>query len=90
MITMTSQLVDLEHTLHFHKPIFTAIQERDSALATKLMTDHLIDARDLLLRNQQDVASKRLRQHLNANQPTGRRLTSKSGKAPEPAAGRKR
>ncbi len=90
MITMTSQLVDLEHTLHFHKPIFTAIQQRDSVLARSLMTDHLIDARDLLLRNQQDVASKRLRQHLIANQPRGRKANSKLLKTSEPVVRRKK
>ncbi len=78
MISMTSQLVDLEHTLHFHKPIFNAIQQRDSELAMKLMTDHLIDARDLLLKNQQELASKRLRQHLIANQPRSRKAGSQS------------
>jgi GntR family transcriptional repressor for pyruvate dehydrogenase complex len=90
MISMTSQLVDLEHTLHFHKPIFTAIQERDSALATRLMTDHLIDARDLLLRNQEDFASKRLRQHLIASQPDGRKSVSKLLRGSKSIANRKK
>jgi len=77
MITMTSQLVDLEHTLDFHKPIFNAIQKRDSALAAQLMTDHLKDGRDLLLRTQRDLASKRLRDHLVANQPKGSEIKSR-------------
>jgi GntR family transcriptional repressor for pyruvate dehydrogenase complex len=89
MITMTSQLVDLEHTLDFHKPIFHAIQKRDSVLAARLMTDHLTDARDLLLQTQKEIANKRLRDHLVANQPNGgqvrpnRPKVAKSTKSPK-------
>jgi GntR family transcriptional repressor for pyruvate dehydrogenase complex len=85
MITMTSQLVDLEHTLDFHKPIFNAIQKRDSALAERLMMDHLMDARDLLLQTQKDIANKRLRDHLIANQPSGGRVRPKHPKAAKSA-----
>jgi GntR family transcriptional repressor for pyruvate dehydrogenase complex len=51
MITVTSRLVDLEHTLQYHLPIMLAIQARDPELAARLMTDHLTDARDLLIHN---------------------------------------
>src|ERR1700709_2131389 len=37
MITVTSQLVHLEHTLAFHKPILTAIERRDPQEASRLM-----------------------------------------------------
>lgn len=33
MMMVTSQLVDLEHTLHFHQPILTAIERRNPELA---------------------------------------------------------
>ena len=33
MIMMTSEMVDLEHTLQFHVPILAAIEQRDSRLA---------------------------------------------------------
>ena len=64
MIMVTSQLVDLEHTLHFHRPILVAIERRDSELASRLMTDHLIDARDLLLHSREQESSRQLRNHL--------------------------
>jgi Transcriptional regulators len=49
MIMVTSQLVELEHTLSFHKPIMQAIEERNGDLAASLMTDHLRDATALLI-----------------------------------------
>jgi hypothetical protein len=48
MMILTSQLVELEHTLQFHKPILDAIEQRNSVLASSLMTEHLNDARNLL------------------------------------------
>jgi GntR family transcriptional repressor for pyruvate dehydrogenase complex len=75
MIMVTSQLVDLEHTLHFHRPIMVAIEKRDPELASKLMANHLIDARDLLLRDSQEERSRELRDHL-ASAPTIRRRTA--------------
>jgi GntR family transcriptional repressor for pyruvate dehydrogenase complex len=64
MIMVTSQMVDLEHTLQFHQPILVAIEQRNPALAARLMTDHLTDARDLLLHSQQQETSRQLRNHL--------------------------
>jgi len=49
MILVTSQLVELEHTLSFHKPIMRAIELRDGDQAAALMTDHLKDATALLI-----------------------------------------
>lgn len=77
MITMTAQLGDLKHTLGFHKPIFDAIQKRNPELAAQLITDHLQDDRDLLLRIQRDIASRRLRDHLIVNQPKGGEIKSR-------------
>jgi GntR family transcriptional repressor for pyruvate dehydrogenase complex len=64
MIMVTSQLVDLEHTLQFHRPIMVAIEKRDSELASRLMSDHLVDARELLLHNTREDKSRKLRDHL--------------------------
>jgi GntR family transcriptional regulator, transcriptional repressor for pyruvate dehydrogenase complex len=64
MIKVTSQLVDLEHTLQFHQPILGAIEQHDSRRASSLMTDHLIDARDLVLRGQELEKTTKLHKHL--------------------------
>ena len=66
MMMVTSQLVDLEHTLHFHQPIFHAIEQRNPELAARLMTDHLTDARDLLLHSREQQSARQLREHLAA------------------------
>jgi GntR family transcriptional repressor for pyruvate dehydrogenase complex len=73
MMMVTSQLVDLEHTLQFHQPILVAIEQRDPVLASRLMTDHLTDARDLLLRTRQLETSRQLRDHLAVGQSVRKR-----------------
>ena len=55
MMLVTSQLVDLEHTLDFHKPIMRAIQSGDGDLAAALMQEHLEDARRLLFDKRDDT-----------------------------------
>ncbi len=47
-IAITSTLVDADHTLSFHKPIYDAIYKRRPAEARQKMIDHLEDARGLL------------------------------------------
>ena len=64
MIMATSQLVDIEHTLHYHKPILLAIERRDANLARKLMTEHLTDARDLLLQTRAEEDARHARSDL--------------------------
>ena len=49
-ITLTSQLVEWEHTIAFHRPIYQAVERRDPAEARRRMTAHLADARELLAR----------------------------------------
>ena len=78
MMMVTSQLVDLEHTLQFHQPILVAIEQRDPGLASRLMTDHLTDARDLLLRTRQEETSRQLRNHLSVGQSVRKRLRKMS------------
>jgi GntR family transcriptional repressor for pyruvate dehydrogenase complex len=86
MMMVTSQLVDLQHTLQFHKPILVAIERRDPALASRLMSDHLMDARDLLLQTRQQETSRQLRDHLANGQSVHKRFRkttplSKKGKS---------
>jgi GntR family transcriptional repressor for pyruvate dehydrogenase complex len=49
-IAITSTLVDAEHTLSFHKPIYEAIYKRQPMEAREKMIEHLQDARRLLVR----------------------------------------
>jgi GntR family transcriptional regulator, transcriptional repressor for pyruvate dehydrogenase complex len=74
MMMVTSQLVELEHTLQFHQPILVAIEQRDPMLASRLMTDHLTDARDLLLHTRQQETSRQLRNHLATGQSVHKRF----------------
>jgi GntR family transcriptional repressor for pyruvate dehydrogenase complex len=78
MMMVTSQLVELEHTLQFHQPILVAIERRDSVLASRLMTDHLIDAQDLLLHTRQQETSRQLRDHLATGQSVHKRFRKQS------------
>ncbi len=47
-ILLTSRLVDWDHTMGFHGPICEAIDRRNPEAARRAMTDHLLDAGDLL------------------------------------------
>jgi GntR family transcriptional repressor for pyruvate dehydrogenase complex len=49
-ILLTSQLVDWDHTLSFHQPIYQAIRRRDAEEARRRMRAHLMDAKNLLVR----------------------------------------
>ena len=50
LINMTSQVVEPEHTLTLHRRIYQAIRKRDQDESRRRMTEHLLDARDLLTR----------------------------------------
>ena len=78
MMLVTSQLVELEHTLAFHKPIMHSIEQRDGDLAAKLMQEHIEDAR-LLLIQRRDAQSP-------AQLPTsgGKKLPGTQMKGPRP------
>lgn len=67
MMMVTSQLVDLEHTAAFHKPILAAIEKRDPELAARLMTAHLADASNLLTASREQNNAKVLRDHIAGN-----------------------
>ncbi len=64
MITTTSKLVDLEHTVAFHKPILKAIERRDPELASRLMREHIEDATKLSNRGGELERTRTLREHL--------------------------
>ena len=65
MMMVTSRMVDLEHTLRFHIPIMEAIERRDPRQATKLMTEHLIDARELILHTHRETQAKQLEDYFS-------------------------
>lgn len=48
LITLTSQLVEAEHTLILHRRILNAIRKRDADEARRRMSEHLLDARKLI------------------------------------------
>jgi len=85
MMIVTSQMVDLEHTLHFHKPILLAIEQRDPVLASRLMTDHLTDAYNLLLHSREQESARQLRDHLTSRASGQRNLRN----GVSPASGKK-
>jgi GntR family transcriptional repressor for pyruvate dehydrogenase complex len=64
MMMVTSQLVDLEHTVAFHRPILAAIEQRNAILASTLMTAHLADAANLLTQIQEREKERTLRDHM--------------------------
>ncbi len=64
MMMVTSQMVDLEHTLQFHLPILKAIEQRNPTLASSLMSEHLCDARNLLLHSREQEMARQLRKHI--------------------------
>jgi GntR family transcriptional regulator, transcriptional repressor for pyruvate dehydrogenase complex len=76
MMLVTSRMVDLEHTLAFHKPIAAAIEQRNAALARKLMTDHLTDAAALLRQGQKQQSERVLRRHLRGSASSGKRAAA--------------
>lgn len=78
MMMLTSQVVDLEHTVAFHKPILEAIQKRDSSLASKLMSDHMNDAARLLNHIHKKEKERALRQHMATTNSSVRKRSSAS------------
>ncbi|WP_263384351.1 FadR/GntR family transcriptional regulator [Granulicella arctica] len=90
MIMVTSQLVDLEHTLAFHKPILIAIEQRDAEEASRLMAAHLIDANNLLAQSREQDKSRILRDHMAANTLDLKKKPKTSVKALHPRGARRR
>jgi GntR family transcriptional repressor for pyruvate dehydrogenase complex len=78
MIMVTSQLVDLEHTLAFHKPILVAIEQRNAELASRLMTDHLNDASELLTHSRDQEKARTLRDHISTTTQSVQKISRKA------------
>ena len=81
MIMVTSQLVDLEHTVAFHKPILAAIEARDAGLASRLMTAHLTDATELLSQSREQEFARALRAEMASSSPGLRTKKAAGSKA---------
>jgi GntR family transcriptional repressor for pyruvate dehydrogenase complex len=82
MMMYTSQAVDLEHTVAFHKPILAAIEQRDAAMASKLMSDHMNDAAKLLFQIHRQEKERALREHMATTQASVQRKTRGAAKSP--------
>jgi GntR family transcriptional repressor for pyruvate dehydrogenase complex len=65
MMMVTSRMVDLGHTLRFHTDILEAIEQREPRRAAKLMTEHLIDARELILHTHRETQAKQLDEYFS-------------------------
>jgi GntR family transcriptional regulator, transcriptional repressor for pyruvate dehydrogenase complex len=78
MMMLTSQMVDRDHTLAFHKAIYDAIERREASEAARHMRDHLVDARALLVQATQASADERLRKRI---QSVSRKDTGKNRSA---------
>jgi len=81
MITVTSQMVDLEHTVAFHKPILRAIERRDPDLASQLMREHIEDASKLSSHGKELARERALKDHLTITPIRLARQKSISSKA---------
>ena len=84
MMMVTSQLVELEHTLAFHKPICDAIEQGDAALASRLMKAHLTDATKLLHQIQEHDREHLFRDHIVRSALTHKRNSVATVDLPSP------
>lgn len=90
MMMFTSQVVDLEHTIAFHKPIAAAIEKRDAALASKLMSDHMNDATRLFDQIQKKQKERALRQHITGTNSSDQKRSRSSVNGSGPLLSNKR
>lgn len=74
LITLTSKVVNAEHTLVLHRRILNAIRKRDPVEARQRMVEHLIDAKDLLVRSAESSGQTRLQKRIGALAKNGRRV----------------
>lgn len=77
LITLTSQVVNAEHTLVLHRRIYDAVRKRDPDEAKQRMMGHLLDARDLLARAAEKQGQSDVQQRISVltggNQQAGRK-----------------
>src|SRR5215813_3411884 len=60
MMMVTSRMVDLGHTLRFHINILEAIEQKDPRQAARLMSEHLVDAQELILHTHRETQARQL------------------------------
>lgn len=60
LMEITSQMVDLDHTVKLHRRIYAAIRKGDPEEARSRMFAHLTDAKGLLLRSQEAQLNARV------------------------------
>lgn len=65
LIQATSQLVSVEHTLIFHRRIYSAIVEGNADAAGTHMNEHLLDVKDLLSRVKQEQQASRVQNRIS-------------------------
>jgi GntR family transcriptional regulator, transcriptional repressor for pyruvate dehydrogenase complex len=75
LMEITSQIVDLAHTVKLHTRIYAAIRKHDAEEARTRMFAHLTDARDLLLRSREAQRHSRMEDRFSrlSRQPAARR-----------------
>lgn len=78
LMMLTAQVVSPEHTLNLHRRIYRAIAKRDPEEAKQRMTEHLLDARDLLTRAAEKQGQSTLQQRITTLSP-GKKATTKKG-----------
>ncbi len=61
LMEVTSQMVDLGHTVRLHRRIYTAIRKRDPEESRARMFAHLTDAKQLLIRSHETRVRTRLK-----------------------------
>jgi len=64
LMELTAQLVPVEHTLNFHQRIYMAVRRGDPEEARKRMTEHLLDAKGLLARANDEQRSSNLQSRI--------------------------
>ena len=65
VIKLTSRMVDLQHTVKFHKRIYAAIARKDPEGARVRMLEHLEDVKGLLTRVNEDQARSQLQDRIS-------------------------
>ena len=78
LIDITSQMVELDHTLKLHNRIYAAIRKGDAEEARARMFAHLTDAKGLLTRASAAQGDARLENRLTKLSPRRRRAAEKT------------
>ena len=89
-ISLANQLVDVRHTLRFHKRIFKAIHDRNPDGARQAMAEHLLDVGKLLVRARGEANAEVIQHEIRAAGERARRERNGVGEGfPESAASAK-